>query len=102
MDNVKGPIADVSYGFKITDANGTAIVDLKNQKAVDGTGVQKVTFEKPGPITVTVTVEGVEEKVMGDFVESADFKLVVVDPSQIAGQVSSQNSSQSAGQNTTQ
>jgi hypothetical protein len=102
MDNVKGPVTDVSYGFKITDANGTAIVDLHNQKAQDGSGIQKVKFEKPGPITVTVSVEGVEEKVMGDFVESADFKLVVVDPSQIADQVSSQNSSQSAGQNTTQ
>jgi hypothetical protein len=92
----------VSYGFKITDANGTAIVDLKNQKAVDGTGVQKVTFEKPGPITVSVTVEGVEEKVMGDFVESADFKLVVVEPGQATGNNIAQNSSQSAGQNITQ
>jgi hypothetical protein len=102
MDNVKGAVTGVSYSFKITDANGTAIVDLHNQKALDGTGIQKVKFEKPGPITVTVSIDAVEEKFMGEFIESADFKLVVVDPSQIAGQVSSQNSSQSSGQNTTQ
>lgn len=102
MNNVKGPVTDASYGFKITDSNGTAIVDLHNQKAPDGSGIQKVKFQKPGPITVTVTVEGVEEKVMGDFVESADFKLVVVEPGQATGNNVAQNSSQSSGQNITQ
>jgi hypothetical protein len=39
---------------------------------------------------------------MGDFVESADFKLVVVEPGQATGNNIAQNSSQSAGQNITQ
>jgi hypothetical protein len=102
MDNKKAGVTGVSYGFKITDANGTAIVDLKNQKATDGTGIQKVTFEKPGPITVTVSIEAVGAEFMGDFVESADFKLAVAQPGQTTSSDVGQNSSLSTGQNITQ
>jgi hypothetical protein len=106
MDNAQRGVTDVSYAFKILDKNGTAIVDLHNQKAPDGItpveNIHKVKFAKPGPITVRVSIEAVGPAFLGDFVESADYKLVVVEPSQIAGQIPSQNSSQSAGQNTTQ
>jgi hypothetical protein len=106
MDAAQRGVTDVSYGFKILDENGTAIVDLQNQKAPDGItpveNIHKVKFDKPGPITVRVSIEAVGPALLGDFVESADFKLVVVDPSQIADQVSSQNSSQAVGQNSTQ
>lgn len=94
MDNKKSVVTDVSYAFKIMDKNGTAIVDLKNQKAVDGSGIQKVKFEKPGPITVRVAIEAVGPAFLGDFVESADFKFVVVDSGQNASQNASQNSTQ--------
>jgi hypothetical protein len=68
----------VSYSFKVTDMNGTVIKDIHNQQALGGTGTQKdVKFEKPGPVDVTVRVEGVQGENMGDFVESADFNLYV-------------------------
>lgn len=68
----------VSYSFTVTDMNGTVIKDVHNQQALGGTGTQKdVKFEKPGPVDVTVRVEGVQGENMGDFVESADFNLYV-------------------------
>jgi hypothetical protein len=68
----------VSYSFKVTDMNGTVIKDIHNQQALGGTGTQKdVKFEKPGPVDVTVRVEGVQGENMGDFVESADYNLYV-------------------------
>jgi hypothetical protein len=68
----------VSYSFKVTDMNGTVIKDVHNQQALGGTGTQKdVKFEKPGPVDVTVRVEGVQGENMGDFVESADYNLYV-------------------------
>ncbi len=90
MDNAQKGITQVSYSFKIIDKNGTAIVDLHDQKAQDGTGIQKVKFEKPGPITVRVSIDAVGGSNMGDFVESADFKLAATD----MGQNSTQNFTQ--------
>ena len=95
MDNAQKPISEVSYGFKIIDKNGTAIVDLHDQKAQDGTAIQKVKFEKPGPITVRVSIDAVGGSNMGDFVESADFKLAVTD-------MATQNSTSTSAQNSTQ
>jgi hypothetical protein len=82
MDNAQKVISEVSYGFKIIDKNGTAIIDLHDQKAPDGTAIQKVKFEKRGPITVRVSIDAVGGTNMGDFVESADFKLAVTDMAQ--------------------
>ena len=95
MDNTQKGITQVSYSFKIIDKNGTAIVDLHDQKAQDGTGIQKVKFEKPGPITVRVSIDAVGGSNMGDFVESADFKLAVTD-------MATQNSTSTSAQNSTQ
>ncbi len=94
MDNAQKGITQVSYSFKIIDKNGTAIVDLHDQKAQDGTGIQKVKFEKPGPITVRVSIDAVGGSNMGDFVESADFKLAATDMGQNATQNATQNSTQ--------
>jgi hypothetical protein len=70
-------VSDVRYGFKVTESDGKVLKDLKNQKADDGTGVQKLTFEKDGPKDIEVTVEAVGGNPMGDFVESSDFGVVV-------------------------
>ncbi len=78
LDNSQTIIERVSYSFKVTEINGTVIKDVQNQQALDGTGTQKVKFEKSGPIDVSVRVQGVQGQNMGDFVESSDFKLVVV------------------------
>jgi hypothetical protein len=69
---------EVRYGFKVTESDGTVLADLKNQKADDGTGIQRLTFEKEGPKDIEVTVEAVGGTPMGDFVEKSDFGIVVV------------------------
>lgn len=105
-DNAQNPISEVSYGFKITDKNGTAVVDLKDQKAPDGTSIQKVKFEKPGPITATVSIDAVGGSPMGDFVESSDFKLGVSEAGHSQNATSSSTSTsapnQTSAQNSTQ
>ena len=68
---------EVRYGFKVTESDGTVLADLKNQKADDGTGIQRLTFEKEGPKDIEVTVEAVGGTPMGDFVEKSDFGIVV-------------------------
>ena len=59
MDNAQKVITQVSYDFKIIDKNGTAIIDLRDQKAQEGTAIQKVKFEKPDPIIVRVSIDAV-------------------------------------------
>ncbi|HEU4824744.1 MAG TPA: hypothetical protein VFS97_15075 [Nitrososphaeraceae archaeon] len=70
-------LSDVRYGFKVTEPGGTVLKDLRNQRADDGTGVQKLTFERDGPKDVEVTVEAVGGNPMGEFVESSTFGMVV-------------------------
>jgi hypothetical protein len=70
-------LSDVRYGFKVTEPDGTVLKDLRNQRADDGTGVQKLTFQRDGPKDVEVTVEAVGGNPMGEFVESSTFGMVV-------------------------
>lgn len=70
-------VSDVRYGFKVTESDGTVLKDLKNQKADDGTGVQKLTFDKEGPKDIDISVEAVGASPMGEFVESSNFGVVV-------------------------
>ena len=77
LDNSQSLVPRVSYSFNVTDVNGTVIKEVHGQQALDGTGTQKVKFEKPGPVDVTVRVEDVQGENMGAFVESADFNLYV-------------------------
>lgn len=77
LDNSQSLVPRVSYGFNVTDVNGTVIKVVHGQQALDGTGTQKVKFEMPGPIVVSVRVEDVQGENMGMFVETADFNLYV-------------------------
>lgn len=76
-DAAENIISDVRYGFKVTESDGTVLKDLRNQRADDGTGVQKLTFEKDGPKDIDVTVEAVGGNPMGEFVERANFGMIV-------------------------
>jgi hypothetical protein len=76
-DAAENLVNGVRYGFKVTDSDGKVLKDLKNQKADEGTGIQKLTFDKDGPKDIDVTVEAVEGNPMGDFVESSNFGVVV-------------------------
>ena len=76
-DNSQHTISQVSYSFKVTDASGTVLKDVKDQKAPDGTGTQTVKFEKSGPAFVLVSIDAVAGQPSGIFVENARFRIVV-------------------------
>ena len=78
QDTSKSIVNQVSYSFKVTDPSEKVIADLHNQKAPDGTGKQTVKFDKEGPSDILVSVDAVEGQSSGDFVESADFHVLVV------------------------
>lgn len=63
----------VTYGFSVTSSNGTVIADLENQRAIDGTSTQTITFPNEGRYTIEVNVESVAGQPLGIFVESARF-----------------------------
>ena len=68
-------INDVTYSVKATQGN-TTVYDVHDQHAADGTGIQTITFPKPGPISMTISVDGVGGVPTGEFVESSTFNLV--------------------------
>jgi hypothetical protein len=78
MDNSQSILNQVNYGFKVTSStNDTVIENSRNQKAPGGTGAQTIEFPEPGPYTIEVNVEAVAGNLMGIFVESARFGVVV-------------------------
>jgi hypothetical protein len=78
MDSAQSIVPGVSYSFRITDSNNTVVQDLHDQKALDGTGTQTVKFDKPGPVDILVSIDGVQGQNVGDFVERSDFNLIVL------------------------
>src|ERR671918_2252119 len=79
-DAAESIVEGVRYGFKVTEADGTVLKDLKNQRADEGTGIQQLTFERDGPKNIVVTVEAVGGTPMGEFVESSEFGIVAQSP----------------------
>src|SRR5678815_4067220 len=57
MDDKKNIVTDVAYNFAVVDSNTQQLIYGKdNQLAPDGTAVQTVFFQKPGPATVKVLI----------------------------------------------
>jgi hypothetical protein len=77
MDSSQNVQNGVTYSFKATDASGAVIKDVHDQPAQDGTGIQTLTFTKPGPATVIVSIDSVSGNPTGEFVESSTFGLLV-------------------------
>ncbi|MGC1929552.1 MAG: hypothetical protein WA667_11295 [Candidatus Nitrosopolaris sp.] len=75
-DNGGNVLSDVTYSVKTTEGN-TTVADVHDQHASDGTGVQTITFPKPGPVSMYIAIDGVGGVPTGEFVESAIFNLVV-------------------------
>jgi hypothetical protein len=75
-DTQQNVVNDVTYSIKATAGN-TTIIDLHDQHAQDGTGIQTITFPKPGPVNLFISVDGAGGVPTGEFVESATFNLVV-------------------------
>ena len=74
-DSQQNALNDVTYSVKASQGNTTA-ADVHDQHAADGTGIQTITFPKPGPISMVISVDGVGGVPSGEFVESATFNLV--------------------------
>ena len=77
MDDTQFPVDRVSYDFKVLNSNGTAVLDLKNQFAEDGTAVHPVKFNDTGPAKVQIVINGVQGVNAGEFVESTEFNIGV-------------------------
>ena len=77
MDSSQKVQNGVTYSFKVTDASGAVLKDVHDQPAQDGTGVQTLTFTKPGPANVIVSIDAVSGNPTGEFVESSTFGLLV-------------------------
>ena len=77
MDSSQKVQNGVTYSFKATDASGAVLKDVHDQPAQDGTGVQTLTFTKPGPANVIVSIDAVSGNPTGEFVESSTFGLLV-------------------------
>lgn len=78
FDSTGFPLQRVSYNFVVTDGDGKTVVDLKNKFTDSGTDFQKVTFDKGGSKTVSVTINSVSGQDTGQFTETADFNIMVV------------------------
>jgi hypothetical protein len=65
----------ITYSVKATQNNAT-VYNVHDQPAQDGTGIQTITFPKPGPITMVVSVDAAQGQPTGEFVESSTFNLV--------------------------
>jgi hypothetical protein len=77
QDSSGNSASGVTYSFKVTDANGTVIKDVHDQQASTGEGQQAITFTKPGPINVLVSVDAAGGVPTGEFIESSTFGLLV-------------------------
>jgi len=78
MDASQNVQKGVTYSFKATDASGAVVKDVHDQQAQDGTGVQAMTFTKPGPAKVVVSIDAVSGNPTGEFVESSTFGILVL------------------------
>jgi hypothetical protein len=78
MDDKKNIVTDVAYNFAVVDSNTQQLIYGKdNQLAPDGTAVQTVFFQKPGPATVKVLITQAGSGALSNFVETGNFDIVV-------------------------
>jgi hypothetical protein len=66
----------VIYSTKASQGN-TTVAQQSDQQAQQGTGITTITFPKPGPANLYVSVDSVSGVPSGEFVESVTFNLVV-------------------------
>jgi len=76
-DDKKNLVTGVGYNFAIVDANDQLFFAKDNQLASDGTAIQNVVFQKPGPMTVKVLITTAGTGGPSNFVESGQFGIVV-------------------------
>jgi hypothetical protein len=78
MDDKKNVVTGVGYNFAVVDSKTQQLVFGKdNQLAPDGTAVQNVVFQNPGPATVKVLITTAGSGSPSNFVETGQFDIVV-------------------------
>jgi hypothetical protein len=78
MDDKKNIVTEVGYNFAVVDSKTQQLIYGKdNQLAPDGTAVQNVIFQKPGPATVKVLITTAGSGAPSNFVETGQFDIVV-------------------------
>jgi hypothetical protein len=84
-DNDNRPLFRVNYDFTIVDVNtGQVIKEFKrlntdiNEGDPAGFGTLAHTFENGGPVKIVVKINSVAGQTTGEFIEQADFNIVVV------------------------
>jgi hypothetical protein len=78
MDDKKNILTDVGYNFAVVDSKTQQLIYGKDEQlAPDGTAVQNVIFQKPGPATVKVLITTAGSGAASNFVESGNFDIVV-------------------------
>jgi hypothetical protein len=75
MDRSHSVLYQVSYDFIAKSSKGT-VLELKNQKAPHGNGIQSIRFTQSGPATVSIKVVAIGDNSLGEFAEGADFEIV--------------------------
>ncbi len=78
FDAQKFPLLDARYDLTVKDSSGKVIQELKNQVAELGTATHQINFNGTGTMMVTVTITAHSGQTTGQFVEGADFGIVVV------------------------
>ncbi len=76
-DDKKNLVTGVGYNFAIVDGTGQLFFAKDNQLAPDGTAIQNVAFQNPGPMTVKVLITTAGSGAVSNFVESGQFDIVV-------------------------
>lgn len=82
MDRSHSVLNQVLYDFIVKSSKGT-VLELKNQKAPHGNGIQSIRFTQSGPATVSIKVVAIGDNSLGEFAEGADFEIVVKELSTI-------------------
>ena len=78
FDQQRFPLTNVEYDLTLKDSKGNVVEKLTKQKAELGTAMHQVKFNGTDTMMVTVTITAISGQTTGQFVEGADFGLVVV------------------------
>lgn len=78
FDNKGLPTQRVNYDFTIKDTSGQTMLERKSQTADSGLGFQTVKFDQGGGRVITVKINAVSGVPNDQFIETADFNVVVV------------------------
>jgi hypothetical protein len=77
-DARNSPLTNVAYDFTVKEANGQIIQEFRNQQTQSGNTTHQVTFNSTGPKTVTVQMNSIGNRPVGQVIESTDFNIVAV------------------------